>query len=54
MSAINDALHQVGVDLTVDAASNLIGAIGDYNKQYIITLLRSYSEQIKYYRRTHK
>ena len=33
MSAINDALHQVGVDLTVDAASNLIGAIGDYNKQ---------------------
>ena len=33
MSAINDALHQVGVDLAVDASSNLIGAIGDYNQQ---------------------
>lgn len=33
MPAINDALNQVGVDLAVDAASNLIGAIGDYTKQ---------------------
>lgn len=33
MSALNDALKQVGVDLGVDAASNLIGAITDYNSQ---------------------
>ena len=33
MSALNDALQQVGVDLGRDAASNLIGAIGDFNRQ---------------------
>src|ERR1035437_2679850 len=33
MSAINDALQQVGVDLAVDAASNLIGAISDFATQ---------------------
>lgn len=33
MSALNNALHQVGVDLGVDAGSNLIGAIGEFNRQ---------------------
>lgn len=33
MSALNDALTQVGVDIAVDAASNLIGAISEYNAQ---------------------
>lgn len=33
MTATSNALHQVGVDLGVDAGSNLIGAITDYNKQ---------------------
>ena len=33
MSAINDALQKVGVNLATDAATNLIGAIGDFNKQ---------------------
>lgn len=33
MSALNGALKQVGVDLGVDAGTNLIGAISDYNRQ---------------------
>lgn len=33
MSALTGALQQVGVDLGVDAGSNLIGAITDYNRQ---------------------
>ena len=33
MSDLSNALHNVGVDLAVDAGSNLIGAISEFNRQ---------------------